>query len=304
MPYVPPNLGESAENSAGITSWKTKAKDVAIVCGCLAGLYLGFGWLAERFAAYIPASWESRLSVAPTPPAEDDRWFAEYQKTLHIFEKLRSTEKLREIPYALFLVEMEEPNAFAIPGGGVGVTSGLLEKVTTEPGRAMVLAHEFGHHEHRHTLRRLGRALVFQTAMALLFGQTANPFAEVSVAMAELSYSRDQEREADEFGLRLVKKPMEARQALSNSLKWWKKKIWDSARNGRLCSQATRLRASESSTFVNLVVSWIRNKRTGSCFSPQADPKNPVRCRRPKISTARVRTDIALVNICPTIPAE
>ncbi|MCB0418174.1 MAG: M48 family metallopeptidase [Bdellovibrionaceae bacterium] len=206
MPYVPPNLGESAENSAGITSWKTKAKDVAIVCGCLAGLYLGFGWLAERFAAYIPASWESRLSVAPTPPAEDDRWFAEYQKTLHIFEKLRSTEKLREIPYALFLVEMEEPNAFAIPGGGVGVTSGLLEKVTTEPGRAMVLAHEFGHHEHRHTLRRLGRALVFQTAMALLFGQTANPFAEVSVAMAELSYSRDQEREADEFGLRLVKK--------------------------------------------------------------------------------------------------
>ncbi|MEZ4751722.1 MAG: M48 family metallopeptidase [Bdellovibrionota bacterium] len=205
MRYVPPKLGESAENSAGITGWKTKVKDVAIVCACLAGLYLAFGWAAERFAIYVPASWESRLSVAATPPEKSDPQYDEYQKTLGIFEKLKSAQKMRELPYTLYLMEMEEPNAFAVPGGGVGVTSGLLEKVTSVPGRAMVLAHEFGHHEHRHTLRRLGRALVFQTALALLFGQSANPFAEVTVGMAELSYSRDQEREADAFGMRLVK---------------------------------------------------------------------------------------------------
>ncbi|MCB0406220.1 MAG: M48 family metallopeptidase [Bdellovibrionales bacterium] len=208
MRYVPPNLGDSAENSAGITSWKTKAKDVAIVCSCLAVLYLAFGFVAERLAAFLPASWESRLSFAATPPNPSDPAYEAYKNTLHILETLTSTDALRELPYTLFLMETEQPNAFAIPGGGVGVTSGLLEKVTSEAGRAMVLAHELGHHQHRHTLKRLGRALVYQTAMALLFGQSANPFAEVSVAMAELRYSREQEREADEFGLRLVKKAL------------------------------------------------------------------------------------------------
>lgn len=153
----------------------------------------------------LPPSVESRLSMTIDPPTKENKHYPAYERALGIFGKLRRAGTLRDLPYQLFLIELEEPNAFALPGGAIGVTSGLLDKLKTERGLAMVLAHEFGHHQHRHTVKRLGRALLFQTTLALLFGHTTHSMAEISIGMAELGYSRAQETEADEFGLSLFK---------------------------------------------------------------------------------------------------
>jgi predicted Zn-dependent protease len=102
------------------------------------------------------------------------------------------------------MIRRDEPNAYAIPGGGVGVTRGLLKNVESETGLAMVLGYELGHHQGRHPLKRIGHTLVFTVAEVVLFGADSSSVVEASLTMAELGYSRRQEREADAFGLNPV----------------------------------------------------------------------------------------------------
>ncbi|MDJ0788765.1 MAG: M48 family metallopeptidase [Myxococcota bacterium] len=110
-------------------------------------------------------------------------------------------------PYELRLrvVAFEEPNAFAIPGGLVAVTEGLLDELESENELAFVLGHELGHFEGRHHLRGLGRGLILQLGLAVLFGGSAGETLPLLVAgIAETRFLRDHEREADRFGLALV----------------------------------------------------------------------------------------------------
>lgn len=112
-----------------------------------------------------------------------------------------------ENPYALQLRIMDtpEPNAFAAPGGIVMVTTGLLEQSQSENELAFVLGHEIGHFRNRDHLRGLGQGLLFQLVLAAvgLGGADLSLAGQTGVA-ASLSFSREQEREADRFGLELV----------------------------------------------------------------------------------------------------
>jgi predicted Zn-dependent protease len=161
--------------------------------------YVGLGVVAEGVAAWVPTSWEARL---PAPG-----WMARSgheagrtraQTTL---DRLLAASDLRPLPYRIVVIEAPAPNAFAIPGGTIGVTSGLLERVQSARGLAMVLAHELGHHHERDTVRRLGRGLLLYAPLALVLGDS---FPSLTVQLAEVRYSRAQERAADDFGLRLV----------------------------------------------------------------------------------------------------
>jgi len=85
----------------------------------------------------------------------------------------------------------------------VTVTSGLLDLVETEIGRALVLGHEIGHLEHRHGLKRLGRSLLLAGAMTMI-GMDSSSLLKQSPMLAEMKHSRSQEEESDTFGLELV----------------------------------------------------------------------------------------------------
>ena len=94
-------------------------------------------------------------------------------------------------------------NALALPGGHIIVFTGLLDKVTSENELAFVLAHEMGHYAHRDHLRGLGRAVVFMTISTFLFGPESGVSRMVArgLSMTEMSFSRSQEAQADEFAL-------------------------------------------------------------------------------------------------------
>ena len=125
------------------------------------------------------------------------------QRASKILAKLRAAGTLRPLPFRLVIVKMTVPNAFAFPGGVIGITPPLLKQLKTERGLAMVLAHELGHHQHRHTLKNLGRTLFQSIAMATM-GLGDVPLMDSAAGLAASSYSRAHEREADEFALRLV----------------------------------------------------------------------------------------------------
>lgn len=116
-----------------------------------------------------------------------------------------------EIPYASFVWDEATPNAFAFPGGYIGVTQGLIDATETENELAFVLAHELGHFKHRHHLQGLSRAVSWAVLqMAFTVGTGSNISQTAAFNFFELfsirEHQRDQEREADAFGLDLVAK--------------------------------------------------------------------------------------------------
>ncbi len=117
----------------------------------------------------------------------------------------------RDVEYRFFVVNMPESNAFALPGGYIYVSRGLLALSRSEDELANVIAHEIGHVAARHSAQRQTRAMgvgllsVLGTIAAGALGgagaaQTVAQLGQVAGAGLIASYGRDQEREADRIG--------------------------------------------------------------------------------------------------------
>ena len=167
------------------------------------GLLLAAWLLVEGAVRFLPASLEQRVfgTLASPFEAADDARGAELDALLR-----RLSRHWPGHGYALRIgvTEAAEPNAFALPGGNVLVTSGLLEEAGSENELAFVLAHELGHVEARDPLRALGRGLLVALALAAAGGSDGAAIAGFAAALGERVFSREQERAADRFALALV----------------------------------------------------------------------------------------------------
>ena len=119
--------------------------------------------------------------------------------------------------FEFFAVRDHTINAFALPGGFVGVHTGLLTAAESESEVASVLAHEIAHVTQRHIARMLDQQQQMQLPMlaalaaAILLGRSRPDLASGAAAAAsagavqtQLSYSRDFEREADRIGFQAL----------------------------------------------------------------------------------------------------
>jgi len=113
------------------------------------------------------------------------------------------------LPWAFHVVDDPAVNAFALPGGFVYVTRGLLTHLTSEAELGAVLGHEIGHVTARHSVARESKAELAQ--IGLLAGAIVRPeladlsgLAQSGLGLLFLKYSRDDESQADELGLRYM----------------------------------------------------------------------------------------------------
>jgi beta-barrel assembly-enhancing protease len=111
------------------------------------------------------------------------------------------------VPFTIKVLDNEEVNAFALPGGFFYVDSGLILAADNEAELAGVMAHEIAHVAARHATKNMTRAQIWNLAsVPLIFvgGPVAYAVAEVAglaVPLGFLKFSRDAEREADLLGL-------------------------------------------------------------------------------------------------------
>jgi metalloendopeptidase OMA1, mitochondrial len=103
------------------------------------------------------------------------------------------------------LIENDEPNAFALPGGKVGVNTGLFQVAQNDDQLAAVIGHEVAHAVARHGAERMSQQVLMQAGLAGLGLATNQAYAGIAAQAATLAvilpYSRTQESEADHIGL-------------------------------------------------------------------------------------------------------
>ncbi len=112
----------------------------------------------------------------------------------------------RDLPYEVRIVQEELPNAFAIPGGLVYITSGMIDFCRSDDELSGIIAHELTHTDKNHIMTQVARNQKLSLAALLVIvasrGQGAAPvLANLAHVAIMNSYSRDLEREADFGGL-------------------------------------------------------------------------------------------------------
>jgi Zn-dependent protease with chaperone function len=176
------------------------------------GLYLwGIPALAEVTAARVPLGWEERLGQTVAEHLAPARRRCAEPERLQRLESilLEVTRRLPAHPYTfrLVVVDDDDVNAFAAPGGHLIVLRGLLEFVATPDELAGVFAHEVQHVVRRHTtqalLRHASTGLLLAAAAGDLSGLTAFGL-ESARTLGSLRYGRRAEEEADREGMRLL----------------------------------------------------------------------------------------------------
>lgn len=98
------------------------------------------------------------------------------------------------------------PNAFALPSGHIVLTDEIVHLVDNDEAIMAVLAHELGHLHERHLTRRLIQGSMIGIGATLLFGDVSSVIANIPTVMLDLKYSRDAEREADDYAIAMLKK--------------------------------------------------------------------------------------------------
>jgi predicted Zn-dependent protease len=117
-----------------------------------------------------------------------------------------------KVPFTIKVLDSEEVNAFALPGGFFFVNTGLILKAETEAELAGVMGHEIAHVAARHGTRQATRGDIAQIAtIPLIFmggwtGYAIRQGASLAIPMGFLTFSRAFEKEADYLGLQYMYK--------------------------------------------------------------------------------------------------
>lgn len=167
------------------------------------------------FTAFMGPQQEAQIGAEEHPKmieqfggVYDDAELTGYVAT--IGGRLAANSELPDLEFTFTVLNSPVVNAFALPGGYVYVTRGLIALANSEAELAGVLAHEIGHVTGRHTAQRYSRAMATGLGMtvldAWLGGGTASQVAQLGAQLYLASYSRSQENEADVLGIRYLRR--------------------------------------------------------------------------------------------------
>jgi predicted Zn-dependent protease len=186
-----------------------------LLCGCATAPITGRSQLmliseAQETALGVQAY---REVLRQEPVTRDPRYTEPVQRIVSRVETATNRPDLRwEVSV---IKEDKTVNAFALPGGKIGVYTGIFPIAQTEGGLAIIMGHELGHVIARHGAERISHQMGAQLlGTALAIGLQASPYNNAIMAAYGLGaqvgvllpYSRLQESEADRIGLVLAAK--------------------------------------------------------------------------------------------------
>ena len=181
----------------------------AIVAGCATNPVTGQRQLslvseAQEISMGRDAAQEVQASIGLVDDADMQAYVG------RIGRDLASGSERPTLPWAFAVVDDPTPNAFALPGGFIFVTRGLMTLLDSEAELASVLGHEIGHVTARHSVSMISRQQLAQLGLGLggvLFPEL-QPMTQAlgtGMQLLFLRYGRDAERQADQLGFRYAR---------------------------------------------------------------------------------------------------
>lgn len=174
----------------------------AVVAGCTQAPVTGREQLiliSEEQANELGADAWQQINSEMVPSKDA----AAQRRVQEIGEAVAAASGAQGIEWEFQLFEEPTPNAFALPGGKIGVNSGMLDIAETDDQLAAVLGHEVGHVVARHPSEQLSQSAAIQTALgtAGLTEGAVGQLVQLATGVGQLSFSRSAESEADRIGL-------------------------------------------------------------------------------------------------------
>lgn len=121
--------------------------------------------------------------------------------------RLAAQSERPNLPWRFGVIDDPVPNAFALPGGPIYITRGLLNLMDSEAELAVVLGHEIGHITARHSVSQMSKAQLAQLGLGLgsILSPTVASLGNVlgtGMQLLFLKHGRDDERQSDELGFK------------------------------------------------------------------------------------------------------
>ena len=192
-------------------NWPLSLLALITLLAVLAGGYQwGLPWVADKVAQHLPASLEKTIgdgelklidSKYMTPSKLD---IADQERLQGLFAQLKQPRGEKTAYRMVFRHSEVGPNAFALPNGVIVMTDQLVLLAHDDQAVLGVLAHELGHVQRRHTLRGLLQTLGVGVVLNLFIGDVSSILAVVPTFMLDQKYSRDFEREADQYAIDML----------------------------------------------------------------------------------------------------
>jgi predicted Zn-dependent protease len=123
-----------------------------------------------------------------------------------ISKRLTDSLGVTDYEYKIKVIEGPVVNAFTLPGGNIFIYSGLIKFSEHPEEVAAVLAHEIGHAEKKHVVKKLIKELGIAVLFSVLGKGDAIVLGEISKTITSTVFDRTQEKEADDFAFSLMEK--------------------------------------------------------------------------------------------------
>jgi predicted Zn-dependent protease len=138
---------------------------------------------------------------------QSEKWLDDPDWQAYINElgqKIVAVSDRKDIEYKFAVIESDQINAFAAPGGYLYFYTGLIKRMDNEAELVAVVAHEISHVVARHSVKRLQSVMGISLVMDLALGEKSDQtkaLAGTALGVVMSGYSRSNEHEADDFGL-------------------------------------------------------------------------------------------------------
>lgn len=165
------------------------------------------GWIAVALPPQVErqlgdgvlAMFDGRIFAPSRLPAQRQRQLSE------AFGRLGAPKQGAPAWHIVYRSSRIGPNAFALPSGDIVLTDEMVALLADDEAVMGVLAHELGHLHERHMTRRLIQGSAVAGATALLFGDVSSALSGVPALALDMKYSRDAEREADDYAVAMLR---------------------------------------------------------------------------------------------------
>lgn len=114
-----------------------------------------------------------------------------------------------DVPYSVKVIQSDQINAFAVPGGPIYFYTGLIKLAASDDELASVLGHEITHITKRHSVKQMKKsqdmAILLAVGDALIKGgNSVKSAAEIAAGLKSMEFSRSDENQADEYGFKYL----------------------------------------------------------------------------------------------------